>query len=267
VPETDEKKPVGKPQRNRKSDKRSRKAEQNRGPKPDQKVDPLQAAKQQIDALIASTEAPPIEARDADEQIAATLAPAEVPATDAPATDAQDVEEIVAAVISAEALPIEAADLDEPVVATVTPVEALPIEAPDLEEPVVAVATVIPTEALSIEAPDLEEPVVAAVTLAEALPVGTAVSTVNVPVSLQTIANAYGDYTRKSFEQTKSYFDRLTGVRSFDKAVEVQTEFAQQAYETFVAEARRIRELQNELAMQPFKRLEGLVARMTEFAR
>jgi len=262
VPETDEKKPVGKPQRNRKSDKRSRKAEQNRGPKPDQKVDPLQAAKQQIDALIASTEAPPIEARDADEQIAATLAPAEVPAT-----DAQDVEEIDAAVISAEALPIEAADLDEPVVATVTPVEALPIEAPDLEEPVVAVATVIPTEALSIEAPDLEEPVVAAVTLAEALPVGTAVSTVNVPVSLQTIANAYGDYTRKSFEQTKSYFDRLTGVRSFDKAVEVQTEFAQQAYETFVAEARRIRELQNELAMQPFKRLEGLVARMTEFAR
>ncbi len=262
MPETDEKKPVGKPQRNRKSDKRSRKAEQNRGPKPDQKVDPLQAAKQQIDALIASTEAPPIEARDADEQIAATLAPAEVPAT-----DAQDVEEIDAAVISAEALPIEAADLDEPVVATVTPVEALPIEAPDLEEPVVAVATVIPTEALSIEAPDLEEPVVAAVTLAEALPVGTAVSTVNVPVSLQTIANAYGDYTRKSFEQTKSYFDRLTGVRSFDKAVEVQTEFAQQAYETFVAEARRIRELQNELAMQPFKRLEGLVARMTEFAR
>ena len=75
------------------------------------------------------------------------------------------------------------------------------------------------------------------------------------PVSLQTIANAYGDYTRKSFEQTRSFFDKLTGVRSLDKVVEIQTEFAKQACETFVAEAQKIRDLHRELARQRLERL------------
>ena len=81
------------------------------------------------------------------------------------------------------------------------------------------------------------------------------------PVSLQTIARAYGDYTRKSMEQTRSFFETLTGVRSLDKAVEAQGEFARSAYETFVAESRRIRELHNELARQSLKPLEGLAGK------
>ena len=61
------------------------------------------------------------------------------------------------------------------------------------------------------------------------------------PVSLQTLANAYRDYTRKSFEEFGSYFEQLTGVRSLDKAMEVQTEFVKRAYESSVAEPRKIR--------------------------
>ena len=82
------------------------------------------------------------------------------------------------------------------------------------------------------------------------------------PVSLQTITNAYGDFTRKSIEQTSSFFEQLAGVRSLNGALELQGAFAQQTYETFVAQSRRIRELHSELTMQRLRHLEGLVARM-----
>ena len=56
----------------------------------------------------------------------------------------------------------------------------------------------------------------------------------------QAIASAYGDYTKKSFEDTKSFVEKLSGVKSLDKAIEVQTEYAKSAYETFVAESQKI---------------------------
>jgi hypothetical protein len=83
-----------------------------------------------------------------------------------------------------------------------------------------------------------------------------------IPVSYQTIANAYRNYTRQSLDQTRSFFEKLAGVRSLDEAFELQTEFAKQAYEGFVAESQKIRELHSELARQRLKRWEGVVARM-----
>jgi Phasin protein len=84
-------------------------------------------------------------------------------------------------------------------------------------------------------------------------------------VDLQTIATAYSDYTRKSFEQTKTFVEKLSAVRSLDKAIEIQTEFAKQAYESFMAESQKIRELYSGLAKQTmkqtFKPFEGLVAK------
>jgi hypothetical protein len=85
-------------------------------------------------------------------------------------------------------------------------------------------------------------------------------------VGLQTIANAYGDYTRKSLEQTRSFFERLTRVRSLDKAVEVQVEFAKQAYDTFVSEMQRIYGLQTELARQSLRPWDGFMARTSREA-
>src|SRR5882762_4602897 len=60
-----------------------------------------------------------------------------------------------------------------------------------------------------------------------------------VPIDFQTLATAYGNYTKKSFEQTQAFVEKLSGVRSLDKAVEIQTEFAKQAYETFVTESQK----------------------------
>ena len=83
---------------------------------------------------------------------------------------------------------------------------------------------------------------------------------------IQAIASAYGDYTKKSFEDTKSMVEKLSGVKSLDKAIEVQTEFAKSSYETFVAESQKIAGLYTDLAKQTFKPFEGLVAKFTPAA-
>jgi len=88
-------------------------------------------------------------------------------------------------------------------------------------------------------------------------------STNSFPGGFQAIATAYGDYTKKSFEDTKSFVEKLSGVKSFEKAIEVQTEFAKAAYETFVTESQKIGALYGDLAKQSYKPFGGFVARMT----
>jgi hypothetical protein len=78
---------------------------------------------------------------------------------------------------------------------------------------------------------------------------------------VQAIATAYGDYAKKSFEDTKSFAEKLSGVKSLDKVLEVQSDYAKTAYETFVAESQKIAGLYTDLAKQTFKPIEGLVAK------
>jgi hypothetical protein len=177
----DHEKPGGKS--SRKKQKRSKKAEQAQSPVPDQQ----QAAKELIDAAIASTEAPP---------------------------------------------PVAVATADP------SPAEPPPV----VEAPPVA-------EAASAKAP----PVAGAAPSTETPPADAAKPETAAPVGLQTIATAYRDYTRKSIADAQSYVEKLSGVRSIDKAMEVQTEFAKQAYETFAADSRKIRELYGELFKQTLK--------------
>jgi hypothetical protein len=96
------------------------------------------------------------------------------------------------------------------------------------------------------------------------IPTVPAVSAEPVVASLATIANVYGAYTGKSVELTWSFLEKLAAVRSLDKAFEVQTEFAKQAFETFLAESRKIRELHSELARQRVVQFERFVARITQ---
>src|SRR5216684_1631740 len=98
--------------------------------------------------------------------------------------------------------------------------------------------------------------------------VDAALAAANCPsVDFQTLATAYGNYTKKSFEDTKAFVEKLSGVRSLEKAVEIQTEFAKQAYETFVTESQKIRELYSGLAKQSLKPFEGLVAKKSQPTR
>ena len=131
--------------------------------------------------------------------------------------------------------------IEEPVVAVVAAPEPQPAAAPLPSEPSAAE----PVSAKSVSA----EPASAEPSPAEPA-----------PVSLQTIANAYRDYTRKSLEEFGSFVEQLSGVRSLDKAMRVQTDFVKRAYETSVAESQKICELHNRLAKQtldPFKGMTG----------
>jgi phasin family protein len=83
---------------------------------------------------------------------------------------------------------------------------------------------------------------------------------------IQAIASAYGEYTKKSFEDTKSFVEKLSGVKSLDKAIEAQTEYAKSAYESFVAESQKIAGLYTDLAKQSFKPIEGMVAKFAPAA-
>jgi Phasin protein len=159
------------------------------------------------------------------------------------------------AILAAETIAVAAQDARGPSAVATAPTIA-PVAAPDVSESPAAPAPSIDTA--PVARPKVWEQAVASPPLqtsAEAAPVLAA----DASVSLQTIANAYGEYTRKSLEQTKCFFDKLTAVRSLEQAVEIQTEFAKQACETFVAEAQRIHDLHRELARQRFERLEGLM--------
>ena len=92
------------------------------------------------------------------------------------------------------------------------------------------------------------------------------VSTSAFPAGFQAIATAYGDYTKKSFEDTKSFVEKLSGVKSFEKVVEIQTEFAKSAFETFVTELQKIGALYGDLAKQAYKPFGGFLTKMTPTA-
>ena len=77
----------------------------------------------------------------------------------------------------------------------------------------------------------------------------------------QAIAVEVADYSKKSFEDGTAAIEKLFGVKSFDKAIEVQTEFAKTAYEGFVAEASKIGELYADLAKESYKPFETLMAK------
>jgi hypothetical protein len=60
--------------------------------------------------------------------------------------------------------------------------------------------------------------------------------------------------------------EKLSGVKSIDKAIEAQTEYARSAYESFVAESQKIAGLYTDLAKQTFKPIEGMVAKFAPAA-
>jgi phasin family protein len=91
--------------------------------------------------------------------------------------------------------------------------------------------------------------------------------TAGLPIGIQTIANAYGDYVRQSLQENRSFVERLMSARSFEQAIEVQAEFARQAYANFVAESQKICELYSELARQMFRPWGGFAATITHVRR
>ena len=152
-------------------------------------------------------------------------------------------------------------ETDAPVAAsevTASEVTVAEVAVPEVAVSEAALAEVAVAEVAPAETPaPLPSP-------ADTPPTAPVASEEDAAVSYRTIADAWGNYSRMSLEQTRSYFEKLAGVRSLGGAFEVQAEFARQACETFIAESQRIRELHGELTRQRLKRLEGFMVKMTQ---
>jgi phasin family protein len=77
----------------------------------------------------------------------------------------------------------------------------------------------------------------------------------------QAIAAEVVDYAKKSFEDGAAAVEKISTVKSLDKVIELQSDFAKAAYETAVARATKIGELYSDLAKEAFKPYEGLLGK------
>ena len=77
----------------------------------------------------------------------------------------------------------------------------------------------------------------------------------------QAIAVEATEYTKKASRPAAPRVEKLVSAKSLEKAIEIQTDYAKQAYEGFVAEATKISELYAELAKDAYKPFESIVAK------
>jgi hypothetical protein len=69
---------------------------------------------------------------------------------------------------------------------------------------------------------------------------------------IQAIAAETTDYSKNSFEKSRAHFEKLSGVRKIDEAIQLQSDFVKSAYEDFVAQATKIGALYSDLAKEAF---------------
>jgi len=79
----------------------------------------------------------------------------------------------------------------------------------------------------------------------------------------QQIAAEATEYSKKSYEDSSAAVEKLVSAKSLDKAIEIQTDFAKNAYETFVAQATKMSELYADLAKDAYKPFEAAAAKAT----
>lgn len=86
-------------------------------------------------------------------------------------------------------------------------------------------------------------------------------STKTLAASVQAIATAHVDYAKKAMEHNSEFISHLTSVKEPAKVMELHSEYMKNAYEAFVAEAKKISELYTDLFKQATKPLQDLIAK------
>jgi hypothetical protein len=79
--------------------------------------------------------------------------------------------------------------------------------------------------------------------------------------TLQAIATETADYSKKSFENGSAFLEKLLGAKSYDTAIQLQSEYWKTSYAGFVAQATRLGELYSNLAKEAFKPIESVIAK------
>ena len=84
---------------------------------------------------------------------------------------------------------------------------------------------------------------------------------------LQDIATEVAEFSQKSFENGYAAAEKALSSKSIDKAIEVQTAFAKEAYEGYVGEVTKLGEMYTAVAKDAYKPFEPQVAAFTEKAK
>jgi hypothetical protein len=78
---------------------------------------------------------------------------------------------------------------------------------------------------------------------------------------LQAIATRWTNFSKQAFEDATRTFEKLVGVKSFEQAVEIQSDYAKRAYDNWVAEASKLSEMYTNVAREAYKPVEKAVAK------
>lgn len=79
---------------------------------------------------------------------------------------------------------------------------------------------------------------------------------------IQAIIAETTEYSKKRFANGSAFLEKLLGAKSFESAIQLQSEYAKSAYADFVAESAKLGELYQTLAKEAFKPLEAVVAKV-----
>ncbi|MBV8450318.1 MAG: phasin family protein [Hyphomicrobiales bacterium] len=77
----------------------------------------------------------------------------------------------------------------------------------------------------------------------------------------QAIAVEVADFSKKQFEASTAAFEKLVGVKTLDKAVEVQADYAKQSFEGLVAHSTKVGQLVSNFAKEVAKPVETTIAK------
>jgi hypothetical protein len=80
----------------------------------------------------------------------------------------------------------------------------------------------------------------------------------------QALATETADYSKKAFEHGSATIEKLVGVKTFDKAIEIQTAYVKEAYEGFVSYASKVGELYSAIAKDSAKPYEAIFAKVAK---
>jgi phasin family protein len=83
----------------------------------------------------------------------------------------------------------------------------------------------------------------------------------NLSKTAQAIAAEVAEYSKRSYENGTKAMQKLFGVKSLDKAIEVQSEYAKSAFEDYSAQVTKLGQLYADLAKEVFKPFEAQMAK------
>lgn len=79
----------------------------------------------------------------------------------------------------------------------------------------------------------------------------------------QAIGTRVTDYSKRAFEDATRAFEQLIGAKSFEHAIEIQSQYAKKAYDSWVAEVSKLGEMYAAVARDAYKPVEKAVAKRT----